>query len=83
LSTVCTYGGILLAAAAVLVACSDFVRSIPLLIVQGLMWADSVGFFFFLARVSVAPAVLFLFLVGGEARCHAVGLLLDGGCLAR
>jgi hypothetical protein len=38
--------------------------SFPLLIVQGLMWVDSVGFFF-LARLSVAPAVRFLFLVGG------------------
>jgi hypothetical protein len=75
LSTVCTYGGILLAAAAALVACKDFVRSIPLLIVQGLVWADSVGFFF-LARLSVAPAVRFLFLVGVEARRFAVGLLL-------
>ena len=76
LSTVCTNGEILLAAAAALVACRHCVRSIPLLIVQGLMWADSVGFFFFLARLSVASAVRFRFLVGVEARRFAVGLLL-------
>jgi hypothetical protein len=40
------------------------------------MWADSGGFFFFLARLSVAPAARSLFLVGGEARCLAVVLLL-------
>ena len=76
LCTVCIYGGILLAAAAALDACRDCVRSIPLLIVQGLMWADSGDFFFFLARLSVASAERFLFLVGVEARCLAVGLLL-------
>jgi hypothetical protein len=62
LFTVCAYGGILLAAAAALVACIDCVRSIPLLIVHGLMWTDNVGFFF-LAHLSVAPAVRFRFLV--------------------
>ena len=51
-------------------------RSIPLIIVQGLIWADSVGFFFFMARLSVAPAARFLFLVGVEAHCFAIGLLL-------
>ena len=76
LFTICAYGGILLTAVAALVACRYCVRSIPLLIVHGLMWADNVGLFFFLARLSVAPAVRFLFLVGGEARCLAVGLLL-------
>jgi hypothetical protein len=36
--------------AAALVASSDFVRSNPLLFVQGLLWADNVGLFFFLIR---------------------------------
>jgi hypothetical protein len=75
LTTVCAYGGILLPAVAALVACSDCVRSIPLLIVQGLMWADNVGFFF-LFRVSVVPAVRFLFLVFGVVRYLVVGMLL-------
>jgi hypothetical protein len=65
----------LLAAVVALVACSDCLRSIPLLIVQGLMWAESVGFRF-LHRVSVVPAVRFLFLVIGVVRCRVVGLLL-------
>ena len=37
LSTVCIYGGIVLAAAAAIVARKDCVRRIPLLIVHGLM----------------------------------------------
>ena len=75
LATVCAYVGILLVAVATLVACSNYVRSIPLLIVQGLLWADSVGFRF-LFRVSVVPAVRFLFLVVGVVRCLVVGLWL-------
>jgi hypothetical protein len=41
------------------------------------MWADSVGFLF-LFRVSVVPAVRFLFLVVGIVRCIVVGLFLGG-----
>jgi hypothetical protein len=40
------------------------------------MWADNVGLFFFLFRVSVVPAVRFHFLVVGLVRCLVVGLLL-------
>ena len=58
------YGGIFLAAAAAVVARRDCVRKIPLLIVHGLMWADSVGLDFFLARLSNVPAARFLFVVG-------------------
>jgi hypothetical protein len=75
LATVCAYGGILLAAVAALVACSDCVRSIPLFIVQGLMWVDGVGFLL-LFCLSVVRAVRFLFLVVGVLRCLVVGLLL-------
>jgi hypothetical protein len=39
------------------------------------MWADSGGFLF-LFRVSVVPAVRFLFLVVGVVRCLVVGMLL-------
>jgi hypothetical protein len=67
----------LLAAAAAVVARSDCVRKIPLLIVHGLMWADSVGLVFFLARLSGVPAARLLFVMGGEVRCLAVGLLLS------
>ena len=75
MATVCAYGGILLAAVAALVACNDCLRSIPLLIVQGLMWAESVDFRF-LFRVSVVPAVRFIFLVVGVVRCRVDGMLL-------
>jgi hypothetical protein len=74
--TVCIYGGISLAAAAAVVARSDCVRRIPLLIVHGLMWAESVGLDFFLARLSGVPAARFLFVVGGEVLRLAVGLSL-------
>ena len=57
-----------------MVACSDCVRRIPLLIVHGLMWAESVGLDFFLARLSGVLAARFLFVVGGEVRLLAVGL---------
>ena len=72
----CIYGGIVLAAAAAIVARKDCVRRIPLLIVHGLMWNDSVGLDFFLARLSGVPAARFLFVVGGEVRRLAVGLPL-------
>ena len=39
------------------------------------MWAESVGLRF-LHRVSVVPAVRFLFLVVGVVRCRVDGLLL-------
>ena len=77
LSTVCIYGGIVLAAAAAIVARKDCIRRVPLLIVHGLMWNDSVGLDFFLARLSGVPAARALFVVGGEIRCLAVILLLD------
>jgi hypothetical protein len=41
------------------------------------MWADSAGLVFFLARLFGVPAARFLFVVGGEVRCLAVGLLLS------
>ena len=68
------YGGIFLAAAAAVVARSDCVRRIPLLIVHWLMWAESAGLAFFVARLSGVPAARSLFFVGGEVRCRAVGL---------
>jgi hypothetical protein len=46
-----------------------------MIIVKGLMWAESVDFRF-LFRVSVVPAVRFIFLVIGVVRCRVVGLLL-------
>jgi hypothetical protein len=68
-STVFIYGGIFLAAAAAVVAHSDCVRGIPLLIVHGLMWAESVALAFFVTRLSGVPAARVLFFVGGEVRC--------------
>ena len=59
----CVYGGIFLASAAAVVACSDCVRRSPLLIVHGLMWAESVGLDFFLARLSGVPAARAFFVV--------------------
>jgi hypothetical protein len=70
--TVCAHGGLLLAATAALVACNDCVRNIPLFIVQGLIWANNFGFFFFLVLVSVFPAGRFLFLVVAVVRCLVV-----------
>ena len=55
------YGGIFLAAAAAVVARSYCVRRIPLLIVHGLMWAESVGLDFFLARLCGVTAARVLF----------------------
>jgi hypothetical protein len=74
---VCVYGSIFLAAAAAVVARSDCVCRVPLLIVHGLMWAESVGLDFFLSRVFGVPAARVRFVVGGEVRCLAVGLLLS------
>ena len=62
------YGGIVLVAAAAIVARRDCVRSAPLFIVHGLMWYDSVVLGFFLARLSGGSAARFLFVVGGEVR---------------
>jgi hypothetical protein len=76
------YGGIFLAAAAAVVARSECVRRIPLLIVHALMSAESVGLAFFLARLSGVPAARVLFVVGGEVRCRAVGLLLSVALLS-
>ena len=75
------YGGIVLVAAAAIVARRDCVRRAPLLIVQGLMWYDSGGLDFFLARLSGVPAARFLFVVGGEVRRLAVGLPLCAALL--
>ena len=61
----CIYGGIVLAAAAAIVARKDCARKLPLLIVHGLMWNDSVGLDFLLAHLSSVPAARFLFVVGG------------------
>ena len=76
------YGGIFLAAAAAVVARSDCVRRIPLLIVHGLMWAESVVLAFFVARLSAVSAARVLFFVDGEVRCRAVGLLLGVALLS-
>ena len=73
----------------------DCIRRVPLLIVHGLMWNDSVGLDFFLARLSGVFAARFLFVVGGEVRRLCDALLIDlrllsvlssvlpGGCCAR
>jgi hypothetical protein len=42
-----------------------------------LMWAESLGLAFFVARLSGVPAARVLFFVGREVRCRAVGLLLS------
>ena len=81
LSTVYIYGGIVLVAAAAIVACRDCVRRAPLLIVHGLMRYDSVVLGFFLARLTDVSATRFLFVVGGVVRRLAVGLPLCAALL--
>jgi hypothetical protein len=49
---------------------------------MALMWAESVGLDFFLARLYGVPAARVLFVVGGEVRCLAVGLLLTVALLS-
>ena len=76
------YGGIFLAAAAAVVARSDCVRRIPLLIVHGLMWAESVVLAFFVTRLSAVSSARDLFFACGAVRCRAVGLWLGVALLS-
>jgi hypothetical protein len=67
---------------AAVVARSGCVRRIPLLIVHGLMWAESVVLAFFVAHLSAVSAARVFFFVDGEARCRAVGLQLGVALLS-